>query len=82
METSENKKFIVSINPDGSNAQSIEVTHKETTDGLPYYICKIDNTEVQLRKDEHWEVIWGELDPEKTSQLGDEIDRHVLKNKV
>ncbi|TCC98245.1 hypothetical protein [Pedobacter psychroterrae] len=80
METSENKKFTVNINKDGSNAQSTEVTHKETTDGLSYYICKIGENEVQLRKDDHWEVIWGELDPEKVATLGAEIDKHILKH--
>ena len=80
METSENKKFTVNINTDDSNTQSIEVTHKETTDGLPYYICKIGDNEVQLRKDDQWEVIWGKLDPEKAAQLGAEIDKHVFEN--
>lgn len=80
METSENKKFTMNIDTDGSDAQSIEVTHKETTDGLSYYICKIGENEVQLRKDDQWEVIWGELAQEKVVQLGAEIDKHMLKN--
>ena len=77
---SENKKFTLNITTDGSKAQSIEVIHKETTDGLPYYLCKTDDFEVQLRKDEQWEVIWGELDPQKVARLGSEIDKHILQS--
>lgn len=79
MEASGNNKFIVNIQTNGSNAQSVEVTPKETTDGLPYYICKTDQYEVQLRKDDQWEIIWGKLSIEKAVAIGSEIDKHLLR---
>jgi len=78
MESSENKTFTLDLNID-SEIKALEVTRKETTDGQPYYVCKTDGFEVQLRKDEQWEVIWGELSAEKVEAIGSAIDKHIVK---
>jgi hypothetical protein len=79
MEGSENKHFTVNLQADGPGDKTIEVNVKETTDGLPYYVFDGGQGEVQLRKDDTWEVIWGELDAESAEQIGAEIDKHTAK---
>jgi hypothetical protein len=78
METTDDKTFTVTLNSD-SSPESVQVTIQDTTDGQPYYECNINGSDVQIRKDEKWEVIWGELDEETLQALGSAIDKHITK---
>ena len=78
MESSDNTSFNVKISNNNQN-ETVEITRKETSDGQPYYACDIDGSEVQLRKDEVWEVIWGEMSAEQAELIGAEIEKHIEK---
>jgi len=74
METAEGKNFTIEITTDGT-AGPIHVNYKETTDGIPYYEFEFKGQKIQLRKDNKWEQIWGDLSPEMTDQIGAAIDQ-------
>ena len=78
MESSDNTSFTLEIN-NNNKTESVEVTRKETSDGQPYYACDINGSEVQLRKDELWEVIWGEMSTEQAEIIGAQIEKHIEK---
>ncbi|HKG04830.1 MAG TPA: hypothetical protein VKB19_00140 [Pedobacter sp.] len=74
MKESEGKNFITHAEIVGITNRPLRINYKETTDGIPYYECIIDDQKIQLRKDEKWELIWGDLKPETVEQLGKVID--------
>ena len=76
MEASEDTKFTVTINNDGYKEQ-VEIQYAETTDGIPYYICKMDGKEAQIRKDDKWEQLWGDLSQDQVDELGKAITQYV-----
>ena len=78
MESSDNTSFSVDIS-NNSQTETVQITRKETSDGQPYYACDINGSEVQLRKDEIWEVIWGEMDAEQAEMIGAQIEKHIEK---
>lgn len=77
MEASEDINFTVVIHNNESKETEVEVTYAETTDGIPYYVCKIEGEETQIRKDEQWEQIWGSLSPKQVNELGAAVDKHL-----
>ncbi|TDQ11598.1 hypothetical protein [Pedobacter metabolipauper] len=79
MKESPNTKFTIRVQAEGLTKEDIAVHYADTSDGTPYYVCKIDGHEVQLRKDdEKWEQIWGELNQEQVDALGAEINKHLV----
>jgi len=74
MKEIQHKNFSIEINLKGSQKETLEIEQKETTDGIPFYECLVDNQKIQLRKDEKWELIWGELSPETVEELGAAIE--------
>jgi hypothetical protein len=74
MKAPESKNFHLNIQIDGIKQDSAEVNYKETTDGIPYYEFDIDGQQIQLRKDDKWKLLWGELDEDTVAQLGEAID--------
>lgn len=77
MEASENQKSAVFIESANFKNGHIVVQQAETTDGQPYYICKVDGKEIQLRNEGKWEQIWGDLNHEQVDELGREITRQL-----
>lgn len=77
MEASEDIKFTVTVHNNESKETEVEVRHAETTDGIPYYICKVEGKESQIRKDEKWEQIWGSLTHKQVDELGAAINKHL-----
>lgn len=77
MKATESKKFSIDINIEGHKKGFLEVNYKETTDGIPFYELEVSGQKVQLRKDEKWEQIWGDLNPETVEQLGAAIDQKL-----
>nr|WP_068889648.1 hypothetical protein [Pedobacter panaciterrae] len=77
MEASEDIKFNVTLHSNEQKEINVEVKHAETTDGIPYYICKVDGKEAQIRKDEKWEQIWGSLTHKQVDELGSAISKHL-----
>jgi hypothetical protein len=75
MKTSESKNFTINTTIEGLEEGPLEVNYKETTDGVPFYQFNIGGQKVQLRKDEKWELIWGDLNQETVAQLGAAIDK-------
>jgi hypothetical protein len=77
MKALESKNFTINVVIEGRKEESLEVNYKETTDGLPYYELNIPGQKIQLRKDEKWELIWGDLKQETVAQLGAAIDKEI-----
>ena len=77
MKNSKNETFSVTIQSGDSKNDTLSITQAETTDGQPYYICKIDHNEIQLRKEDKWEQIWGDLDAKQVEEIGAAIDAHL-----
>lgn len=74
MKNSHNEE--ISIVLPGKEDIEVMVTPTETTDGQPFYICKLGDQEAQLRREDKWEQIWGELSPEQVDQIGKAISNH------
>ena len=71
--------FKINIQLNGSS-KSIKVTTKETTDGIEYFICELNEvqiTQVRKEKDGNWEQIWGKLDPESIKIIGSAISASI-----
>jgi hypothetical protein len=77
MKTSENKNFTINVAIEGREEAPLEVNYKETTDGVPFYEFNIEDQKVQLRKDEKWEQIWGDLKQETVARIGAAIDKEI-----
>ncbi|HMI03748.1 MAG TPA: hypothetical protein VK541_14790 [Pedobacter sp.] len=77
MKATENKNFTINVAIEGMKKGPLAVNYKETTDGAPFYECKIAGQKIQLRKDEKWELIWGDLKQETVVQLGAAIDKEL-----
>lgn len=75
MKETGNKNFSINVNIQGNPLENLEVKYRETTDGVPFYECQINDKKVQLRKDEKWEQIWGDLSSEAINELGAAIDK-------
>lgn len=77
MKALESKNFTINVGIEGLKEAPIEVNYKETTDGSPYYELNIADQKIQLRKDEKWELIWGDLKQETVAQLGAAIEKEI-----
>jgi hypothetical protein len=77
MKASENKNFTINITIEGLKKEPLEVNYKETTDGVPFYEFNIEGQKVQIRKNEKWELVWGDLKQETVAQLGAAIDKEI-----
>lgn len=78
MESSNNEFYIIArIDKDKKHIKVVEL---ETSDGVPYYSCLIGQDEVsQLRNETYggWEQLWGDLDQETVTAIGEEITKQV-----
>ena len=77
MKALESKNFTINVAIEGRKEASLEVNYKETTDGAPYYELNIAGEKIQLRKDEKWGLVWGDLKPETVAQLGAAIEKEL-----
>ncbi|MES2457943.1 MAG: hypothetical protein V4594_20465 [Bacteroidota bacterium] len=77
MDSASNKTITIKQELRGLTTGPLEVNYKETTDGLPYYECSINGQKVQLRKDDQWELMWGDLPQDHLEQLGAAIDKQI-----
>ncbi|WP_316789493.1 hypothetical protein [Pedobacter frigoris] len=77
MKASENQKFSVSTPGGKFKNGHVTVQQSETTDGQPYYVCEVNDKEVQLRHEGKWEQIWGDLTSDQVDYLGNEISKHI-----
>lgn len=67
--------FYIKANIDGKEKQ-LKVVELQTTDGVPYYSCLIDEKEVtQIRKETYgkWEQLWGHLSAKTVNAIGEKI---------
>lgn len=74
-----NRIFNINIQLNGSS-KSIKVISKETTDGIEYFICELNDvqiTQIRKEKDGNWEQIWGKLDPESINIIGRAISASI-----
>ena len=71
--------FNITAKIDGQEKE-IKVTQLETTDGVPYYACHVENSEItQLRNETYgkWEQLWGDLDDKTLQHLGQQIEEKI-----
>lgn len=71
-----NPEFEITAAINGAN-QTIQVQPDETSDGVEYFICKLEGQQLtQIRKDEDskWEQMWGELSQEDVDSIGYKIE--------
>lgn len=71
-----NNSFTVDTIMNGKT-ETVHVYPQETSDGVPYYTCKLNNetmTEIRRGVKQDWVQIWGELDKDSYTQLGQAIE--------
>lgn len=81
MKDTAHQKFDISVNIDsnGNKTFELQVQPEETTDGVPYFVCKTNGVEIsQLRKNEdnEWEQLWGDLNEETVQSIGKAIEEY------
>jgi len=67
-----NPEFDITADLNG-NSKTLKVKPDETSDGVPFYSCYSDDTQItQIRLDEdgNWEQMWGELEQEDVDAIG------------
>ena len=81
MEDSNGREFTVLAVISG-NEQEVFVQTSETTDGVTFYNCRVNNNDVaEIRKDgEMWTLIWGHLNNEDVKSIGEAIEGAVLED--
>lgn len=79
MEENNGREFSVMAVIDGRE-QEVFIVSSETTDGIPFYNCRVNGNEItQLRKDEgEWKQIWGDASPQDVESIGEAIEGSVL----
>ncbi|WP_245645515.1 hypothetical protein [Niabella ginsenosidivorans] len=79
----EKEQFAIEATVNGKK-QQIQVTTAETTDGVDFYVCKVNEKEItQVRKDmEGWKQVWGDLPEDEARHIGSLIDAYLKKNKI
>jgi len=77
MNSTSNKTITIEKELQGLTNGPLEVNYKETTDGLPYYECNIHGQKIQLRKDDKWELMWGDLPQDQLEKLGAALDEKI-----
>jgi hypothetical protein len=77
------KPFTIEATVNGKS-QQVQVATEETTDGVDFYKCSINGTEItQVRKEvEGWKQIWGDLSQEEVNNIGIVIEAYIEKNKI
>ena len=60
--------------------QRLQIKLTETTDGVPYYICLLNNREVsQIREEDgKWKQLWGSLNTTEIQAIGEAIGERSL----
>lgn len=60
--------------------KNLQIITSETSDGITFYICRVDNNEItQVRKDDqNWKQIWGDLPDEDIKSIGAAIEGAIL----
>lgn len=72
--------FEIDVDLNGA-AQTIQVVPEETTDGVAYFNCSLSGkniTQIRKEKDGGWEQIWGDLDPQAVTKIGNAISNKTL----
>ncbi|WP_316810887.1 hypothetical protein [Pedobacter heparinus] len=71
--------FEITIQLNGAK-KTLKISIKETTDGVEYFNCNINNkniTQVRKEKDGNWEQIWGNLTPQEVNTVGAAITAKI-----
>lgn len=81
MENTNGREFTVQAKVEGI-IQDIFISTSETTDGVTFYNCRVNNNEItQIRKDEQiWKQIWGTISDEDVKAIGQAIEGAVLED--
>lgn len=83
MEDATQPEFEIHVNFENKD-QLIKVKPEDTSDGEIFYTCNIDNkmiTQIRFENDS-WKQIWGELEEEKLSIIGEAIDEKNNKSSL
>lgn len=80
---SESANFTIVVTINGSSKQ-IRVHTAETTDGVEYYKCGLEEKEItELRNDSgEWKQIWGDLNIGDVRNIGAVIDSYFAIEKI
>ncbi|WP_276090348.1 hypothetical protein [Pedobacter sp. JY14-1] len=76
MDKKTNEYFDIELE-DHDKKISVSVHRNETTDGSPFFELELGGKKVQLRKEEQWQVIWGEIPQHEIDRIGRAIDQKI-----
>ena len=79
----EDKSFVIEVTVNGKPRQ-IQVQADETTDGIAFYKCSVNDKEItQIRKEgERWEQLWGEINSDEVTAIGKAIEAYLDKDRI
>lgn len=66
------EEFEIIVHLEGASKR-LKISPKETTDGVTYFNCNINDinlTQIRKEKNGTWEQIWGKLDPHSINAIG------------
>jgi hypothetical protein len=77
MVQTDESSFEINIHIAGSSRR-LTVSPQETTDGAPYYVCLENQNQIaEVRKESNgdWVQLWGDLDEQSITAIGQAIDK-------